>query len=163
MANINQRITNCLWFDSEAEEAANFYTSIFPKSSMGEISRYGKAGYEFHQQPAGKVLVAKFTLDGQEFIALNGGPLFPFNESISLMVNCKDQAEIDYYWEKLTEGGEESQCGWLKDKFGVSWQVTPVRLMEMMSHPEKYQRVMEAFMKMKKFDLAKLEAVYRGE
>ena len=164
MATINQRITNCLWFDSEAEEAANFYTSIFPNSSVGAISRYGKEGFEAHHQPEGKVMVVQFTLDGQEFMALNGGPLFPFNEAISLVVNCKDQAEIDYYWKHLTAGGEESQCGWLKDKFGVSWQVTPIQLKEMMYHGarEKYDRVMAAFLKMKKFDLKTLEEAYRG-
>ena len=163
MATIKQRITNCLWFDSEAEEAAKFYTSIFPNSSIVAISRYGKAGHDVHQQPEGKVLVVKFILDGQEFIALNGGPLFTFNESISLMVNCKNQAEIDYYWDKLTAEGKEVQCGWLKDKFGVSWQVYPVRLGEMMADPGKFERVTEAYMKMKKFDLKKLEEAYAGK
>jgi predicted 3-demethylubiquinone-9 3-methyltransferase (glyoxalase superfamily) len=164
MATIHQRITNCLWFDSEAEEAANFYTSIFPNSSIGTISRYGKEGFEQHQQPEGKVMLVMFTLDGQEFMGLNGGPLFPFTEAISLVVNCKDQAEIDYYWDRLTKGGQEVQCGWLKDKFGVSWQVNPIQMRDMMAKgtPEQLERVTAAYMKMKKFDLKTLEEAYRG-
>jgi len=165
MATIKQRITNCLWFDSEAEEAALFYTSIFPNSSIGTISRYGKEGFEFHQQPEGKVMVIMFTLDGQEFMGLNGGPLFPFTEAISLMVNCTGQEEIDYYWDRLAAGGQEVQCGWLKDKFGVSWQVTPTEMAEMMSKgtPEQMERVTAAYMKMKKFDLKTLEAAYNDK
>jgi predicted 3-demethylubiquinone-9 3-methyltransferase (glyoxalase superfamily) len=165
MATIQQRITNCLWFDSEAEAAARFYVSIFPNSTLGAISRYGKEGFDIHQQPVGKVLVVTFTLDGQDFIALNGGPLFTFNESMSLMVNCETQEEIDYYWDRLTEDGEEVQCGWLKDKFGVSWQVVPVQLGEMMTkgQPEAFDRVTAVYMKMKKFDVAVLEKAFRGE
>jgi len=164
MKTIHQRITNCLWFDSEAEEAAKFYTSIFPNSFIGSISRYGKEGKDIHGQPEGKVMTATFTLDGQEFMALNGGPVFQFTEAISQVVHCKDQAEIDYYWERLTDGGEESMCGWLKDKFGLSWQVTPIQLTEMMSKgtQEQRDRVMKAFMPMRKFDLKKLEDAYKG-
>lgn len=157
-----QLITNCLWFDKEAEEAANFYTSIFKNSSVGEITRYGKEGHEIHQQPEGKVMTVRFTLNGQEFMGLNGGPLFPFTEAISLVVNAETQEEIDYYWERLTEGGQEVECGWLKDKFGLSWQVVPVILGEMMASPdkEKTERVMKAFMQMKKFDIQKLKEAF---
>ena len=125
MANISQRITNCLWFDSEAEEAAAFYASIFPNSKVGAISRYGKEGFEFHKKPEGSVMTVSFSLDGQEFIALNGGPVYKFNEAMSLMINCGTQEEVDHYRNRLSEGGKESQGGWLKDKFGVSWQVIP--------------------------------------
>lgn len=156
---VKQRITNCLWFDSNAEEAANFYTSIFSNSRILRISRYGNEGQEIHGGKPGSVLVVSFELDGQQFEALNGGPIFKFNEAVSLIVNCETQEEIDYYWEKLTEGGKESSCGWLKDKFGVSWQVVPVVLGDMMTHPDsrKSERVMKAFLQMKKFDLKKLE------
>ena len=156
MANL-QRIAIGLWFDSEAEEAANFYCGIFKNSRITNISRYGKAGFEVHHRPAGSVMVVAFELDGQKFTALNGGPLFKFNEAVSFQVQCEDQAEIDYYWEKLTAGGDPKaqQCGWLKDKFGVSWQVIP-RQMPDLSSPSG-QKMMTAFMKMKKIDLAALE------
>src|SRR5688500_1276540 len=159
-----QLITNCLWFDKEAEEAANFYTSIFKNSSIEEVTRYGKERTEIHHQSEGTVMTVRFKLNGQEFIGLNGGPLFPFNESISLMVNVDTQEEIDYYWERLTEGGEESQCGWLKDKFGVSWQVVPNILGEMMADPDrkKADRVMKAFMQMKKYNIQQLQDAFNG-
>ncbi len=164
MPTIHQRISNCLWFDSEAKEAAEFYTSIFPNSSIEDITHYGKEGFDQHHQPEGKVLTVNYTLDGISFMNLNGGPLFPFNEAISMMVHCKDQDEIDFYWENLTRGGEEIQCGWLKDKFGVSWQVVPVQLLKWMSDPDQaaVDRVMQAYMPMKKFDLATLEKAYQG-
>lgn len=159
-----QRITNCLWFDSQAEDAARFYTSIFKNSSVAEITRYGKEGHEIHAQPEGKVMTVRFFLDGQEFLGLNGGPLFPFTEAISLVVNVETQEEIDYYWDQLTKGGEEVQCGWLKDKFGVSWQVVPSVLSKMLTDPDKgkTERVTAAFLKMKKFDLKKLEEAFNG-
>ena len=154
-----QRITPSFWFDRQAEEAAKYYTSIFPNSSIGRISRYGKEGYEIHQMPAGTVLTVDFTLDGQKFSALNGGPLFTFNESISFIVSCKDQQELDYYWDRLKEGGDErsQQCGWLKDKFGVSWQVVPAILPQLMDDPSRSGRVMTALLKMKKLDIKQLE------
>lgn len=151
-----QKITPCLWFDSQAEEAARFYTSIFKNSSIGDISRFGKEGFEFHGKPEGAVMTVSFTLDGQLFTALNGGPIFTFNESVSFMVGCDTQNEIDYYWNKLTEGGQESNCGWLKDKFGVSWQIIPNILSKLMTDPEKAPRVTQAFLQMKKFDIQKL-------
>jgi predicted 3-demethylubiquinone-9 3-methyltransferase (glyoxalase superfamily) len=154
-----QRITPSFWFDRQAEDAAKFYTSIFPNSSIGRISRYGKEGYEVHQMPAGTVLTVDFILDGQQFSALNGGPLFQFNESISFIVRCKDQQELDYYWDRLTEGGDEKsqQCGWLKDKFGVSWQVVPAILPQLMDDPARSGRVMTRLLKMKKLDIKQLE------
>ncbi len=129
-----QRITPCLWFDGQAEEAAKFYTSIFKSSKITDVSRYTEAGREVHGQPAGKVMVAAFELDGQAFIALNGGPQFKFNEAVSFQVRCETQEEVDYYWEKLSAGGDPKaqQCGWLKDKYGVSWQVVPTVLIEML-------------------------------
>ena len=159
-----QRIRNCLWFDNQAEEAARFYISIFKNSFICDITYYGKVGFETHHQPEGKVMTVDFILDGSKFMGLNGGPEFAFNESISFVVHCDNQEEIDYYWNKLTEGGQEVQCGWLKDKFGVSWQVVPVILLEMIKDPdrEKADRVMKAFMPMKKFDLAKLQKAYEG-
>src|SRR3989339_138670 len=151
-----QKITPCLWFNSQAEEAARFYTSIFKNSSIGDISRFGKEGFEFHGKPEGAVMTVSFTLDGQLFTALNGGPIFTFNESVSFMVGCDTQNEIDYYWNKLTEGGPESNCGWLKDKIGVSWQIIPNILSKLMTDPEKAPRVTQAFLQMKKFDIQKL-------
>ena len=164
MGTIKQRITNCLWFDSQAEDAAKFYTSIFKNSSIGAISRYGQEGFDFHKQAPGTAMVVNFQLDGQDFMALNGGPVFKFNEAISLVINCESQEEIDYYWEKLTDGGEEGNCGWLKDKYGLSWQVAPAELGEMMTHPdqERTQRVTRAFLQMKKFDLEKLRQEFEG-
>ena len=125
MTSINQRITNCLWFDSDAEEAVAFYTSIFPNSKIGAISRYGKEGFEFHQKPEGSVMTISFTLDGQQFLGLNGGPKYKFNEAMSLMIGCENQEEVDHYTNKLSEGGNLSYGGWLKDKYGVWWQVIP--------------------------------------
>ncbi len=161
-----QRITPCLWFDDQAEEAARFYTGIFKNSKIGRISRYGEAGREVHGRPPGSVMTIEFELDGQAFTALNGGPVFKFNEAISFQVSCKDQKEVDYYWEKLSQGGDDKaqQCGWLKDKYGVSWQIVPAALIDLLSDPksEKSQRAMTAMLQMKKIDIAKLERAYAG-
>lgn len=163
---IKQKITPHLWFDNEAEEAANFYTSIFKNSKINNITRYGEAGYEIHRRPAGSVLTVEFELDGQTFVALNGGPVFKFNESISFVVNCETQEEVDYYWERLGEGGDEraQQCGWLKDKFGVSWQVVPVAIYQMLSDPdrEKSERAMTALLQMKKLDIEGIRRAHSG-
>ena len=165
MATIHQRITNCLWFDSEAEEAAKHYTSIFPNSSLGLISHFGKEGFEFHKKPEGSIMTVMFNLDGQEFMGLNGGPDFKFNEAMSLVINCANQQEIDHYWSKLSEGGEEGYCGWLKDKFGVSWQVVAEGWAEMMSDPDKAKvsRVMVEVFKMRKPDLAVIQRAFNGK
>jgi predicted 3-demethylubiquinone-9 3-methyltransferase (glyoxalase superfamily) len=154
-----QTITPCLWFDSEAEDAARFYASIFPNSKIGQISRYSDAGKEVHRQPAGKVLVVNFELNGQPFMALNGGPKFKLTPAVSFMVNCDTQQEIDHYWEKLGEGGapEAQRCGWLADKFGLSWQIIPRALGKLMSDPQRASRVMGALMQMNKLEIAKLE------
>lgn len=159
-----QKITTFLWFDDKAEEAANFYVSIFKNSKLGDISRYGEAGAQAAGRPKGSVMTVEFTLDGQEFVALNGGPYFKFTEAISLVVNCETQEEVDHFWTKLSEGGEEVQCGWLKDKYGLSWQVTPIVLGEMMQDkdPEKAERAMKAMLKMKKLDIATLKQAYEG-
>jgi predicted 3-demethylubiquinone-9 3-methyltransferase (glyoxalase superfamily) len=161
-----QRITPCLWFDSNAEEAVKFYTSIFKNSKIKTVTRYSEAGKEIHGKPAGTVLTMAFELDGQEFTALNGGPMFKFNEAISLSVNCATQDEVDHYWEKLREAGDErsQQCGWLKDKFGVSWQVVPTGLPKMLNDPDpkKSERVMTAVLQMKKLDIGRLEQAYAG-
>jgi len=157
-----QKITPFLWFDKRAEEAAQFYVSIFKNSKILHVSRYGDAG----PGPKGSVMVVNFQLAGQEFTALNGGPLFKFSEAFSFVVNCENQQEVDEYWSKLTSGsGQESQCGWLKDKFGFSWQIVPTALGKLMSDkdPQKANRVMEALLKMKKIDIATLEAAARGE
>lgn len=160
------RITPCLWFDDQAEEAARFYTSIFPNSRILDVSRYGEAGYEIHRRPAGSVMTVVFELDGHRFTGLNGGPVFTFNEAVSFEINCKDQEEIDYYWTRLGEGGDPSaqQCGWLKDRFGLSWQVVPVQLGELMTRgtAEQTNRVTDAFLRMKKIDMAELERAYSG-
>jgi predicted 3-demethylubiquinone-9 3-methyltransferase (glyoxalase superfamily) len=155
MANITQKITPFLWFDTNAEEAVNFYTSIFKNSSIDGKSYYGEGG----PGPKGSVMVVAFTLNGQKFTALNGGPIYKFTEAISFMVNCESQEEVDHYWSRLTEGGEEVQCGWLKDKFGLSWQVVPVRLMELLQDKDeaKKGRVMQAMMQMIKIDIPTLE------
>jgi predicted 3-demethylubiquinone-9 3-methyltransferase (glyoxalase superfamily) len=162
-----QKITPCLWFDSNAEEAAKFYTSIFKKSKIGKISRYGKEGYEIHGKPAGTVLTIEFELNGQTFTALNGGPIFKFNEAISFQVSCESQEELDYYWERLSEGGDKNaqQCGWLKDKYGVSWQIVPVVLGEMLQdkNTEKSERVMKALLQMKKLDIQTLKQAYERQ
>jgi predicted 3-demethylubiquinone-9 3-methyltransferase (glyoxalase superfamily) len=157
-----QKITPCLWFDSDAEEAARFYAGIFPNSKLGAISRYTEAGREFHGKEPGSVLTVAFTLNGQEFTALNGGPMFKFSEAISLQVMCDTQAEVDHYWEKLAAGGEHSQCGWLKDKFGLSWQVVPAKMAQWMSDPKVAPKVMEAVFTMQKLDVAKLEVAAKG-
>jgi predicted 3-demethylubiquinone-9 3-methyltransferase (glyoxalase superfamily) len=162
-----QRITPCLWFDGQAEEAAKFYTSIFKNSKITDVSRYSDAGREVHGQPAGKVMVAAFELDGQGFIGLNGGPQFKFNEAVSFQIRCENQEEVDYYWEQLSAGGDPKaqQCGWLKDKFGVSWQVVPTVLIEMLGDRDaaKAKRAMEAMLQMKKFDIAKLRRAHAGD
>ena len=164
---ITRKITPCLWFDDQAEEAAKFYTGIFKNSKIGKISRYGEAGREITQKAPGSVMMVSFELDGQPFSALNGGPIFQFNEAVSFIIPCKDQKELDFYWDKLSQGGDPAaqQCGWLKDKFGVSWQVIPAELDEMVGDPnsEKSQRAMEAMLQMKKIDLATLERAYAGE
>ena len=153
-----QKITPFLWFDDKAEEAMNFYVSIFKNSKRGRISRYGEAG----PGPKGTVMVATFQLEGQEFIALNGGPQFKFTEAISFVVSCETQDEVDAFWEKLSEGGAKGQCGWLKDKFGLSWQIVPTALGELMSDPdpEKSKRVMTAMLQMKKLDISGLKRAY---
>lgn len=162
-----QKITPMFWFDNQAEEAAKCYTSIFPNSSIGRTSYYGKEGFEVHHMPAGTVMTVEFQLDGQTFSALNGGPLFKFNESISFVVNCEDQKELDYYWDKLTAGGDKNSqvCGWLKDKFGVSWQVVPAILPSLLQGKDAAgsQRVMAAVMKMKKLDINALQDAYNGK
>jgi predicted 3-demethylubiquinone-9 3-methyltransferase (glyoxalase superfamily) len=159
-----QKITPNLWFDNQAEDAANFYTSVFGNSRIEKISHYGKEGFEIHGRPEGSVMTVQFYLEGQEFVALNGGPHFKFNEAISFVVNCSNQEEVDFYWEKLTEGGDEKaqMCGWLKDKYGLSWQIVPTILAEMMTDPDpaKSQPVMKAMLQMKKIDIAALEQAY---
>ena len=159
-----QKITSNLWFDNQAEEAANYYVSIFKNSSIGRITRYGKEGFEIHGQKEGTVMTIEFFIDGQQFIALNGGPHFKFNEAISFIINCDTQEEIDYYWDKLTAGGDAKaqMCGWLKDKFGLSWQVVPSIMAEMFddADPAKSEPVMKAMLQMKKLDIAKLEKAY---
>jgi predicted 3-demethylubiquinone-9 3-methyltransferase (glyoxalase superfamily) len=163
---IVQKIAPCLWFDKQAEEAAKFYVSIFRNSELGAITRYGKEGFEVHKMPEGTVMTVSFKLEGQEFTALNGGPIFKFTEAISLIVHCESQAEVDYYWGKLTAGGDPKaqQCGWLKDKYGLSWQVVPVALFDMMKDKDarKSGNVMNAMLQMKKLDLAKLQAAHAG-
>lgn len=161
-----QKITPCLWFDTQAEEAAQFYCSIFRNSRILRISRYGEAGHEIHGMPAGSVLTVMFELDGLGFTALNGGPVFKFNEAISLQVNCDTQEELDHYWDRLSAGGDETaqQCGWLKDRYGVSWQIVPTVLPDMMTDadPRKTDLVMTALLKMKKLDIAELKRAYEG-
>jgi predicted 3-demethylubiquinone-9 3-methyltransferase (glyoxalase superfamily) len=161
-----QKITSHLWFDNQAEDAVKFYTSIFRNSAIGRMSHYTKEGFEVHHMPEGTVLTVVFQLEGQEFMALNGGPIFKFNESISFVVNCENQEEVDYYWSKLTEGGDEKsqQCGWLKDKFGLSWQIVPTALQELMSSDDKEKsgRVMNAMLQMKKLDINKLQEASNG-
>ncbi len=166
MTAVTQRITNCLWFDTEAEEAAKWYTSIFKNSRIGQTVPYGTEGFEFHGKPAGSVMTVQFFLDGQEFLGLNGGPQFKFSEAISLIINCETQEEIDYYWNSLiADGGEESYCGWLKDKFGVSWQVVPVIFNELSANHESdsYKRMEKAMFTMRKLNLKVLLDAYHGE
>jgi len=160
-----QRITPCLWFDKEAEEAANLYTSIFPNSRIISTTRYSNVGQEIHGQEAGSVMLVRFALDGLELTALNGGPVFTFNESISLQIACDSQEEIDHYWASLTAGGgKEGPCGWLKDRFGLSWQVSPAILQEMLRDPdpERVAAVTTAYMGMKKFDIEALKRAFAG-
>ena len=161
-----QRISPCLWFDHQAEEAASFYVGIFKNSKITRTTRYGEAGHDIHGKPAGSVLTVVFELDGQEFTALNGGPMFQFNEAVSLQVHCQTQEEVDYYWEKLSEGGDPpaQQCGWLKDKYGVSWQVVPAVIDELLNDPDraKSERAMAAVLQMKKLDIAAVKRAYEG-
>jgi predicted 3-demethylubiquinone-9 3-methyltransferase (glyoxalase superfamily) len=161
-----QKITPFLWFDNQAEEAAKFYTSVFKNSKIGRILRYDEVSAKAAGGAVGSVLTVEFEIEGQKFTALNGGPQFKFNESVSFVVNCKTQEEVNYFWEKLTAGGgQESECGWLKDKFGVSWQVTPTVLIDMLNDkdPKKAGRVMKAMMQMQKIEINKLKAAYAGK
>ncbi len=161
------RISPCLWFADQAEQAANFYTSIFKDSKIVSITRYGTAGFEVHHRPAGSVMTVDFDLNGVRFTALNGGPVFTFNEAVSFQIICETQDEVDYYWQKLTAGGDPKaqQCGWLKDKFGLSWQVVPDGMQDMLKDPESEaaSRAMSAMMQMKKLDLNELKRAYAGK
>ena len=161
-----QRITPCLWFDDQAEEAAEFYTGIFKNSRILTVTRYGEVGHEIHGHQAGTVMTVAFELEGQAFTALNGGPVFKFNEAISFQVGCRTQADVDYYWEKLSAGGDPDaqQCGWLKDRYGVSWQIVPEVLIEMLSAADvaKSQRAMGAMLQMKKLDIDELRRAYEA-
>jgi predicted 3-demethylubiquinone-9 3-methyltransferase (glyoxalase superfamily) len=159
-----QKISPCLWFDDKAEEAAKFYTSIFKESKIGDVMRYGKEGYEIHGREEGTVMTVEFEIEGQKFLGLNGGSIFKFNEAISFQVYCETQEEVDYYWEKLSKGGDEKaqQCGWLKDKYGVSWQIVPIILIKMLKDKdsEKSQKVMKAMLQMHKLDISTLKKAY---
>lgn len=161
-----QKITPCLWFDDNAEEAAEFYVSIFKDAKIVSVSRYGKEGFEIHGRPEGSAMTVEFEIEGQKFVALNGGPVFKFNEAISFQIHCRTQEEVDHYWDRLSEGGnaKAQQCGWIKDKFGVSWQVIPTALMEMLQDQDhaKSQRVTAAMLKMKKLDIPALRRAYDG-
>jgi predicted 3-demethylubiquinone-9 3-methyltransferase (glyoxalase superfamily) len=162
-----QKISPCLWFDDNAEEAVKFYLSIFKNSKVGNVTRYGKEGYEIHKKKEGSVMTIDFEIEGQKFLALNGGPIFKFNEAISFQIYCDTQEEIDYYWEKLTEGGDKNAqvCGWLKDKFGVSWQVVPIAMIKMLQDKDskKTERVMKAMLQMQKLDIDALTKAYQEE
>ena len=161
-----QKITPFLWFDSNAEEAVNFYVSIFKNSKLGKVTRYNEASSKAAGRPEGSVMTMEFQLEGQSFTAINGGPHFKFTEAISFVVDCETQEEVDYFWNKLTaDGGQESQCAWLKDKYGLSWQIVPRVLIEMIGDkdPQKAQRVMEAMLQMKEIDIATLQRAYDGE
>jgi predicted 3-demethylubiquinone-9 3-methyltransferase (glyoxalase superfamily) len=153
-----KKITPCLWFDTQAEEAAKFYASVFKNSKIGKTSRYGKEGFEVHGKKAGTVMTVEFEIEGQKFLALNGGPHFKFNEAVSFQVPCETQQEIDYFWSTLAKDGEEGHCGWLKDKFGLAWQVFPRALPEMLmdANSETAQRVMRSMLQMRKIDIAAL-------
>lgn len=155
-----QQITPFLWFDNNAEEAVNFYTSVFKNSSIGKIARYTGEGAKASGQPEGTVMTIEFNLNGQNFTAINGGPVFKFTEAISFVVNCDNQEEVDHFWNKLTEGGQEVQCGWLKDKYGLSWQIVPKQLIELVSNPDKSkaEKAMGAMLKMKKINIKEIEA-----
>lgn len=157
-----QKITPCLWFNDQAEEAMRFYVSIFKNSKVGRVTRYGEAGANVSGRPKGSVMTATFEIEGQEFMALNGGPHFTLSEAVSFIVKCDTQKEIDTFWEKLSEGGEKGVCGWLKDKFGLSWQIVPTMLSEMMQDKDadKTNRVMQAILQMKKLDIARLQEAY---
>ncbi len=161
-----QKIISNLWFDNQAEEAAEFYTSVFKNSRIGKIMRYGKEGFEIHGKPEGSVLTVEFEIEGQKFVALNGGPVFKFNEAVSFIVDCDSQEEVDYYWEKLAAGGDPNAqiCGWLKDKYGVSWQIVPMALDKLLNDPDtvKSQRTMKAFLSMKKIDIKMLYDAFNG-
>lgn len=159
-----QKLTTCLWFDNEAEEAARFYTSVFKNSKIAGMDKYGEATQEVTDKPPGSVMTVEFELEGQKFIALNGGPEFKFTEAISFVINCETQEELDYYWEKLSAVPESEQCGWLKDKFGVSWQVVPTVLNELIGGPdsERSERAMKAMLQMKKLDINLLKKAYEG-
>jgi predicted 3-demethylubiquinone-9 3-methyltransferase (glyoxalase superfamily) len=161
---VTRRITPFLWFDREAEEAANFYVSIFDNSRIKTVHRYGKAGHETHGMQAGSVMTVEFEIEGQPLVALNGGPHFKFTEAFSLQVSCDNQDEIDYFWSKLSEGGQESRCGWLKDKYGLSWQIVPAVLPQLLGDADraKSERAMSALMQMKKFDIAALQRAHSG-
>jgi predicted 3-demethylubiquinone-9 3-methyltransferase (glyoxalase superfamily) len=162
MATIKQKISPCLWFDTQAEDAAKFYVSVFKNSKMGKLSRYVKEGQEIHGKEAGSVMTAEFEIEGMQFVALNGGPHFKFSEAVSFQVLCETQSEIDYFWNKFTAEGKEVQCGWLKDKFGLSWQITPPILGEMLGDKDRKRadRVMQAMMLMTKIDIAALKRAY---
>jgi predicted 3-demethylubiquinone-9 3-methyltransferase (glyoxalase superfamily) len=159
-------IVPCLWFDDQAEAAANFYVGIFPNSKITAMSRYGEAGRDVHGREPGSVLTVDFVLDGQRFTALNGGPVFTFNEAVSFQIHCDDQDELDYYWDRLRDGGDPNaqQCGWLKDRYGLSWQVVPIAMLEMLedSLSERSQRAFAAMMQMKKLDIAALKKAFDG-
>ena len=164
---IKQKIRPCLWFDDQAEEAAAFYTSIFPDSRITRVARYGEAGFEFHGKAPGTAMTVAFELDGQTFTALNGGSVFRFNEVVSLQILCATQAEVDHYWERLGAGGpaEAQQCGWLKDRYGLSWQVVPEVLLELLQADDQaaVQRATEAMLRMKKLDIAELRRAFAGQ
>ena len=159
-----QKLTSCLWFDNQAEDAVKFYTSVFKNSKVGRIARYDDAGAKASGRPKGSVMTIEFELNGQQFLALNGGPVFKFTEAISFIVNCESQQEVDYFWNRLSEEGSEVQCGWLRDKYGLSWQIVPTLLTEMIndSDPAKAKRVMEAMLKMVKINIADLKKAYNG-
>jgi predicted 3-demethylubiquinone-9 3-methyltransferase (glyoxalase superfamily) len=162
-----QKISPCLWFDNNAEEAVQFYVSIFKNAKIGNVTRYGKEGYEIHKKEEGTVMTVDFEIEEQKFLALNGGPIFKFNEAISFQIYCETQEEVNYYWEKLSEGGDKNaqQCGWLKDKFGVSWQVVPTVLVKMLQDKDssKTERVMKAMLQMHKLDISALTEAYQKE
>lgn len=161
----SQKMTICLWYDDQAEEAVNFYNSIFEVSAIGKISRFGKEGFEFHGKPEGTVMSVEFSINDMNFVAINGGPVFKFSEAVSIIVNCDTQQEIDHYWTKLSEGGEESQCGWLKDKYGLSWQINPSILPELLTDTDitRKSRVLNIMFQMKKFEIEKLMDAYNGK
>lgn len=160
-----QKITPCLWFDNQAEEAAKFYVSLFKNSKLGKVTRYGDAGSQASRQPKGSVMTVSFQLAGQDFTALNGGPVFKFNEAVSLVVNCETQQEVDDLWERLSKGGDILECGWVKDKYGLAWQVVPTVFFELIDDkdPAKAERVMQAMLKMKKLDIRELKRAAEGQ